>query len=156
MNVPGPGISTGWTTASSVNLNWVVTNARSHSAPNSYFADNLDVTSDIKLISTNTIALGPTPPPLIFWHWFSTESTYDGGVLELSTDGGTVWIDQGTHITKNGYTGTMDGTNDHTGRKAWTGSSNNKFIKTKVNLSTYANQNVKIRFRFTTDVGTNP
>jgi hypothetical protein len=30
-------------------------------------------------------------PTLSFWHNFKTESNWDGGVLEYSTDGGTVW-----------------------------------------------------------------
>ncbi len=153
-HVTGPGIAPEWTTNSSTTANWAVSNARSHSSPNSYYSLEIDVTSDQKLYSTNTIALGPTPPPLSFWHWYSTESTYDGGVLEISTNGGSVWNDLNTHIIKNGYIGTMDGTTIIPGRRAWTGSSNNKFIETRVDLSTYANQNVKFRFRFISDVGT--
>ncbi|MEO6667836.1 MAG: M36 family metallopeptidase [Ferruginibacter sp.] len=144
-----------WTTNSTTTTNWEVTNTRSHTAPSSYFSLELDVTSDQKIYSTNFIALGATPPPLTFWHLYNLESTYDGGVLEISTDG-TVWTDLQPHILTNGYTATMDASTLLAGRRAWTGSSNNKFIKTKVDLSTYANQSVKIRFRMISDVGTNP
>ena len=115
----------------------------------------LDVTSDQKIYSTNFITLTATPPPLSFWHLYNLESTYDGGVVEISTDG-TVWTDLQPHILTNGYTATMDASTLLAGRRAWTGSSNNKFIKTKVDLSSYANQSVKFRFRMTSDVGTNP
>ncbi|MBS1743486.1 MAG: M36 family metallopeptidase [Bacteroidetes bacterium] len=145
-----------WTTNSTTSTNWVPTNSRSHSAANAYFSEEIDVTSDQKLTMTSAVALGATPPPLSFWHYYNVESTYDGGVLEISTDGGTVWTDLGPNIIKNGYTGTMDASTIIAGRRAWTGSSNNQFIKTKVNLNSYANQNVKIRFRFTSDIGTNP
>ena len=155
-NVPGPTLpATIWTANSTTNTNWVLSNARSRTAPNSYYSFNRDTQSDQKLFFTNTLALGATPPPLSFWHWYSAESTYDGGVLEISTNGGTTWTDMGPNILSGGYTGTMDGTTLIPGRRAWTGSSNNKFIKTKVNLTPYANQNVKFRFRFTSDVGTN-
>jgi hypothetical protein len=151
----GPGTSPYWTTTSTTTGNWIVSNARSFSPTKSYFSTNLDVQSDQSLVLTNAIALGATPPPLTFRHWFNCESTYDGGVLEASTDGGTTWNDMQPNFLKGGYIATMDATTLLNGRRAWTGSSDNKFIKTKVNLTPYANQNIKIRFRFTTDVGTN-
>ena len=153
--VSGTTIPAAWTNTSTTSTIWEVSNARSHSAPSSYYSFNRDIQSDQRLFSTNAIALGATPPPLSFWHWYSTEGTYDGGVLEISTNNGTSWIDAKPNIILGGYTGTMDATTLLSGRTAWTGSSNNKFIKTKVNMQPYANQSVKIRFRFTSDVGTN-
>jgi len=153
--VLGPSIPAGtWTPSTTTTTNWVVSNARSFSAPNSYFAANPDIQSDQNLTLTNTINLGTNPPPLSFRHWFSTETQYDGGVLEISSNGG-AWTDVLPLIIAGGYTATMDATTIIPGRRAWSGSSNNKFIKTKINLATYANQNVKFRFRYTTDVGTN-
>lgn len=155
-NVSGATIpAANWTTNSTTSVNWVVSNARSHSSPSSYYSFNQDVQSDQKLFSTSDITLTATPPPLSFWHWYSAESTYDGGVLEISTNGGTTWTDLEPNFISGGYTGSMDATTLLAGRRAWTGSSNNNFIKTKVNLTPYANQNIKLRFRFTTDVGTN-
>jgi hypothetical protein len=151
----GPGTSPNWTTTSTTAGNWIVSSARSFSPTKSYFSTNLDVESNQSLVLTNAIALGATPPPLTFRHWFNCESTYDGGVIEASTDGGTTWNDMQPNFLKGGYVATMDATTLLNGRRAWTGSSDNKFIKTKVNLTPYANRNIKIRFRFITDVGTN-
>ncbi len=151
----GPGTSPYWTTTSTTAGNWIVSNARSFSPTKSYFSTNLDIQSDQSLVLTNPIALGATPPPLTFRHWYNCESTYDGGVLEASTDGGATWNDMQPNFLSGGYIATMDATTLLNGRRAWSGSSDNKFIKTKVNLTPYANQNIKIRFRFTTDVGTN-
>lgn len=134
---------------------WSVSTARSFSPDKSYFSNNTDTTSDQRLTLTTAIPMGSTPPNLTFRHWYNTESTYDGGVLEASTDGGTTWTDMQPNILSGGYIATMDGTTLLNGRQAWSGSSGNAFIKTKVNLTPYANQNLKIRFRFTTDVGTN-
>ncbi len=143
------------TTTSTTAINWVSSTARSFSVPRSYYSFNQDVQSDQRLITTNAIALGATPPPLYFRHWYSTEGTYDGGVLEISTDGGNIWTDARTNIIKGGYTGTMDASTLLAGRQAWTGSSNGEFMRTVVNLAPYANQSIKFRFRFTSDVGTN-
>jgi hypothetical protein len=150
----GP-IGTYWSRSNTVPAgNWTLSNARSFSPTSSYFANNLDTTSDQRLTLTNAISLGATPPPLTFRHWYSTESTYDGGVLEASTDGGTTWNDMQANILLGGYIATMDATTLLNGRRAWSGSSGNKFIRTKVNLTPYANQSLKVRFRFTSDVGT--
>ncbi|HCY90569.1 MAG TPA: hypothetical protein DHV17_09950 [Chitinophagaceae bacterium] len=148
------GIPAAWTTTSTTTTNWTTSTARSWSNPRSYYSLNRDIASDQRLIMTNTVALGPTPPPLFFRHWYNTEGTYDGGVLEVSTDGGTIWTDVRPNIVTGRYTGTMDGTTLLAGRQAWTGSTNGEFIRTLVNLTPYANQNVKFRFRFTSDVGT--
>lgn len=155
-NVSGTTIPAIWTaTNTRPNGLWTVSTDRSFSPNSSYFSNNLDTTSDQRLILTNPIALGVTPPPLTFRHWYNTESTYDGGVLEVSTNGGTTWTDMQPNIVLGGYIATMDATTLLNGRRAWSGSSNGNFIKTKVNLSSYANQSVQFRFRFTSDVGTN-
>jgi hypothetical protein len=155
-NVPSPVIGSSWTRSSITNANWIGSNARSHTPANSYYSAHPTILSDQVLSLTNAVSVGPNPPPLSFWHWFSTESNYDGGVLESSVDGGNTWADMGPFITSGNYTGTM-ATNSNSpigGRGAWTGNSNG-FMKTEVNLSAFANQNLKIRFRSTTDDGTN-
>ncbi len=143
-----------WTTSTTTATNWGGSNARSHSAPSSYFSLNTVNISDQRLFSSSGIVLGATPPPLSFWHWYNMESTYDGAVVEISTDGGTTYNDIGAaNFTKNGYNDIMDITTLLGVRPAFTGSSNG-FIKSVVNLTPYANQTVKFRFRNTTDNGT--
>ncbi len=133
---------------------WSLSNSRAFSPTTSYFSNNLDTTSDQKLTLTNAVSLGAAPPPLSFRYWLNSESSYDGAVIEASTNGGTTWTDMQPNILFGGYIATMDATTLLAGRRAWSGSSGNKWIKTKVNLTPYANQDLKIRFRFTSDVGT--
>jgi hypothetical protein len=152
--VPNGTATPTWTPTTNSTANWAVSEARSFSPTRSYFSSNLDTLSDERLTLTTPISLGGAPPRLTFRHWYNTESTYDGGVLEISTNGGTTWTDVQNNILKGGYIATMDATTILSGRKAWSGSSNNKFIKTIVNLLPYANQNVLFRFRFSSDVGT--
>ena len=148
---PAGAIPATWTATSTTANVWTVQNTRSHSPAFSFFTPNATIPSDQILAMTNAVALGATPPPLSFWHWYDTESTWDGGVLEISTDGGTTWNDMAANITQNGYSGTLRGTgNPLAGRNGWTGNSG-AFIKTMVNLSPYANQSAKFRFRMGSD-----
>ena len=136
---------------------WNVTNAQSHSAPNSVFSPNVATVSDQLLTTAAGLALGATPSQLSFWHLYNTEAGFDGGVTEISTDGGTTWIDLGTKMNLNGYNGMIDATSGTpiAGRAAFTGLSGTgtSFIKTSVNLSAYANQTAKFRWRFSSDNG---
>lgn len=89
----------------------------------------------------------------------------DGGVLELSADGGITWTDIGAAASP-GYGSvpiTIDNLNPLEGRRAFIGSSpgasadlpsTSPFVKTTVDLgSTYAGQRVQIRFRLGTAAG---
>jgi hypothetical protein len=53
-------------------------------------------------ISSNTV--------LSFRHTFGFEPGFDGGVVEVSTDGDATWVDIDTDFTNNGYSGTLDST----------------------------------------------
>ncbi|MGB4844515.1 MAG: M36 family metallopeptidase, partial [Ferruginibacter sp.] len=153
--VPSTTIPAFWTAASTTANVWIAHNVRSHSAPNSFFTPDAAVVSDQTLTTTNSFALGATPPILSFWHWYNSESGFDGAVLEISLNGGTTWQDIGAaNITQNGYNGTISTTFSSPigGRQAWTGNSA-AFIESKVDLTSYANQaNVKLRWRFASDV----
>ena len=149
-------IPASWTTASTTANVWIAHNLRSHSAPNSFFTPDAAVVSDQTIATTSAFALGATTPTLSFWHWYNTESSYDGCVVEISTNGGTSWSDIGAaNIIQNGYTGSISTSfsNPLGGRLAWTGNSN-QFVETKINMAPYANQaNVKLRWRLGSDNG---
>src|SRR5205814_4083578 len=104
-----------------------------------------------------SIPADATSASLTFWHWFDFEAApihyYDGGVLELSTDGGTSWADAGSLITSNGYNRTLEAgtTNPLAGRSAWGSSIGNQWLQVQVNLVTYAGRNVLFRLRMGTD-----
>ena len=152
--VPSTTISGFWTTASSPAGNpWIAHNVRSHSAPNSFYTVDLGSVSEQNIANTASFAIGATAPVLSFWHWYNSESSWDGGVLEISTNGGSSWSDIGaSNFTQNGYSGTLNSSgNPLAGRSAWTGNSA-AFVQTKVNMAPYANQaTVMLRWRFGSD-----
>ncbi len=151
-------IPASWTTTAPLGSPWVVTNTQSNSAPNSFFAVNLPADGDERLETTSTIALPLNAyNKLSFWHRFNTEDGWDGGVVEISTNGGTTWIDLGPYMTTGAYNGGLGvGPNNPIGgRPAFTGlTPGTAFMNTIVNLSSFGGQSIKIRFRFGSDNNT--
>lgn len=152
--VAGPGLPAGWTaTVGTGPNNWVVSSAQSHSPPSSLFGvDNATAITDFR-ITSSPIALGPPSAKLTFWHNYNTESGWDGGVVEISTNGGGTWVDLGPRMTINGYNNSVGGTNPIAGRSAFSGNSGG-WIQTTVDLTPYANQTAQFRFRMTSDDNT--
>ncbi len=149
--VPTSTISNVWTPTSTTTTNWTTSTAQKTSAPNSFFTSNLTTVSDQKLETTNALLLPANPPSLTFQGYINSESGWDGGVVEISTNNGTTWTDLGTSISSGGYNGALGAsTNPLSGKSAFTGNSGG-FVKTTINLNAYANQSVKFRFRFGSD-----
>lgn len=160
--VANAGIPSSWTATSSVSATaWTTSTVFSNSTPNSFFAPNPTVASDFQLATTNTITLMPNNASnyttLSFWHRFDTEDGWDGGMVEISTNGGTTWTDLGSKMISGKYNGSMGtGSNNPLGgRAAFTGRISS-FMKTTINLSSFAGQAIKIRFRFASDDNTAP
>ncbi len=135
----------------------LVTDPQAHSPTHSFMSDGAaaDIKDD-RLISPPQNLTATSR--LIFWHKFITEDGFDGGVLEVSTDGGATWVDvgQASFIT-GGYNGTIDtGFNSPiAGRQAWTGLSAAapEMSRVEVNLGAFAGDGVRVRWRMALDDG---
>jgi hypothetical protein len=134
-------------------VNWtIVADGHAHSPTHAWFSSDYGAVKDDRLV-TGPIALGGGTTTLSFWHEFDFESGWDGGVLEVSTNG-TTWQDVtavGTFV-QGGYNDTLStyGSNPLSGRDAWSGSSSG-FGQTVVDLSGLAGSEVWIRFRLGCD-----
>ena len=128
-------------------LDWSLSMASARSPSNAWFALDHTSTTDQYLELTNDITVAAATV-LRFWHRYDTELSYDGGLLEVSTDGST-WLDLGPQMTQNGYSGSLS-LGPASGRSAFTGNSGG-FVETLVDLSPYAGQDVNVRFRMSTD-----
>jgi len=136
--------------------NWTISSAQSVSPPNSAFTKDTSVVSVQTLTTANNISLPSNHQVMLsFMHNYSTEANYDGGVIEVSTNNGTSWTDLKSKWILNGYPISMDPETGTVlqGRDAFSGSSNG-FIKTVANLSAFAGQNIKLRWLFSSDLGT--
>lgn len=154
INDAGTALAPNWTAASTTANVWAVSTASFRSAPSSFFSPNAAVTSDQTLVSTGSFALTNNPSAthsMSFWHRFDAESGWDGGVVEISTNGGTTWTDLGPFMSGLTYTGVLGTGNPIAGRSAFTGNSGGSFAQTRINLNSFAGQTIKVRFRFASD-----
>lgn len=132
-------------------IDWALGTANPHSPDYAWFAEGIGSVTDQYLAFASPIVL-PSFAELHVWHDYNLETGYDGGVIELSTDGGTVWQDLDTYMTQNGYNSTISGSfsSPIAGRRAFSGDSNG-YIETVIDLSSFAGQSALIRFRLATD-----
>jgi hypothetical protein len=142
---------------------WAIVDTDSHSATHSWFAEDVSSVKDQMVQSAAVDLTGVTIGRLTFWHRYSTESTFDGGVLEYSVDGGTSWFDMlegdgaaipanADRFLANGYNSTLDDrySNPLPGRSAWSGSSGD-WVLTEVDISDLAGNSVMFRWRMGCD-----
>ncbi|HKP54870.1 MAG TPA: S-layer homology domain-containing protein, partial [Chloroflexia bacterium] len=113
--------------------------------------------SQVNAITVPANAISAT---MRFAHTYSFENateSFDGGVLEYSTNGVT-WMDAGSFITQGGYTGviTVTGGNPLSNRPAWTNEIPGypAFKQVNVNLMTLVGSSVRFRFRMGADANT--
>ncbi len=150
----GPG---GWTVVTvqdpGTDPNWGIATDPSTSSPTHawFTADEYGVKDD--RLEAGPFALGGGSPILSFWHHFETESGYDGGVLEVSTNGST-WLDvedAGGVFLTGGYNDTLSTgySNPLPGRDAWAGTGS--LAQVQVDLTALAGGDLWIRFRFGCD-----
>ncbi len=152
----------GWTIQTAANSvpashPWmIVPDPSAHSPTMSFESDatTLDLKDDRLIAPPQRLS---TTSHLIFWHRFQTEDGYDGGVVEVSTDGGATWVDViagGGSFATGGYNKTISPSfgSPIAGRPAWSGGDATAAMsKVDINLGAFAGLDVRIRFRLACD-----
>jgi extracellular elastinolytic metalloproteinase len=127
---------------------------QAYSGTHYWFAPDTDLGgSNTSLKTTNPISI-PANAELAFIHKYATESGYDGGVLEISTDNVNWTYLPPSKFVRGGYNGIIPtannpsiGTSD---LSAFTGASDGYQVSI-AKLDDYANRSIYIRFRMTSD-----
>ncbi len=125
----------------------------SHSGSYVYHVDDYDTYSDQRLVSPSvTLPLDGTPITLQFWNYQSIEDKtggcWDGAIVEISVDGGNNWTYlPAIHMLTDPYDGPVTGLSDLNG---WCGDPQ-AWLKSVVDLDTYAGETAQFRFRMGTD-----
>lgn len=134
--------------------NWSTSSSISASAPNAAHT-NASTSTNSAFLVAETLPTIQADSELRFDHNYDIENRFDGGVLEISINGGSwqEWTAAGGNFTQNGYDNLI-ATNYSSpigGQSAWTGISNG-FITTIAQFPpSAADQNVRIRWHMASD-----
>ena len=137
---------------------WRATQGASHSGGWSAYSPSTYTAGDQRLTTQSSaiIPAGVSAASMQFWHRYLLEPgsegfCTDGGVLEISADGGASWLDAAPYFTAGGYNGQINGwQNPLSGRQGWCGQSV-LFSQVSLNLTSFAGQSLNFRFRQGTD-----
>ena len=148
-----PALPAGWQTSSTGSNAWVTVAGTSASAPNHAFVEDVDSVSDSMLVSP-VFRVPPQQAEVHFRNSYDTQAGLDGGVLEISVNGGAfedITVN-GSFVT-GGYNSTLGNSTSNPlgGRSAWSGDSLG-YVDTIVNMPAAAlGQRAQLRWRLGTD-----
>lgn len=153
--VTPPVLPPGWSSTTWITSDSGPPNPPADSTPNAAFVNEPETISDNQLVSPSIfLEEGGEPAQITFRNNFNLQDGFDGGVLEISTDGGNTFQDILTvgGFESGGYNGTISSCcgNPLAGRPAWTGNSNG-FITTTVNVGVTWGPNMVLRWRMGSD-----
>lgn len=148
----------GWTHTSQLGSDtWALSGANPNSGSQHWHADDVETDSDQLLISPPmALQSGRTPLTLQFWNFQDMESNgpaacWDGGVLEISTDGGANFSQvAGANLQSDPYDGPFQSNSVLFGEDGWCGDPQ-PYLNSVVDLNAFAGQTVEFRFRIATD-----
>jgi hypothetical protein len=147
----------GWTSSGTGNT-WALSALNPYAGTTHFRGIGSATVSDQRLDSP-LVALpaGENPVVLKFWHAPNLEprtgGCYDGGILEVSNNGGSTWSQvPNSSLLLGGYTGPISASsNPLNGLNAWCGTNPQPYFQTIADLSSYAGQTVQFRMRIGTD-----
>jgi hypothetical protein len=150
-----------WTHNATVGTDtWTISTANPHDGLQHFRGTNPAAFSDQRLISPPIVLpAGQNPLTLEFWHLPNLENSgtsacYDGGILEVTADGGTTWTQvPGTDLLVGPYVGAISSSfsNPLAGLQAWCGPTTQAYMRTIADVSAHAGQTVQFRWRIGSD-----
>jgi len=150
------GQAPGWSHTGSADT-WNFSNVRYHGGVFSFLAQDVSFVSDQQLLSpVIDLPSGQAPLTFAFWDYQRLENRsggcYDGGILEISTDGGQTWLQLEDQLLTNPYDGPVaaGSQNPLAGLNAWCGKPRS-WSQTLVDLDEFAGRSVQLRFRLGTN-----
>jgi hypothetical protein len=153
--------ASGWT-HSGTGDTWTLSTTHPYGGTQAWHASDPMTVSDQRLVSPSVVLpSGQNPLLLKFWHTpyieqRSATACYDGGILEVSSNGGTTWSQVlNADLISDPYIGLISTSysNPLGGLNAWCKTSY-AYSNAIANISSYAGQTVQFRFRLGSDSST--
>jgi choice-of-anchor B domain-containing protein len=131
---------------------WEIDPEQAHGGLRSYYSDYSD--NQCSSLTTPSIDLpAGEAAQLAFWTRFDIEASFDGGVVEISDDGGGSWE---LLTPAGGYPGSFNNSGDAcgyaSGHPSYTGQQTG-WVEQTFDLSAFAGSTVQVRWVFSTDQG---
>jgi extracellular elastinolytic metalloproteinase len=134
---------------------WQIDNIFANSGEWAWYIEDVETEARMGLELLVPWTVTGDQPVLRFYHMYDTEPGADGGVVDVKEVGTTTWQQVGEKMLRGGYPGFIQyGTFVVPNLLAFSGSSNNEFIGTYVDLSEWAGKDIIMRYRFGTDDNT--
>jgi hypothetical protein len=151
----------GWVSSgTTITDTWSLSGARVHGGSWAYHAQDVSNVSEQQLTSpVISLPAGESPLTLSFWNWQEIEDRtggcYDGGLLDVSVDGGP-WTQVTSGLLTDPYDGPLSSIfgNPRGGDDAWCGDPQD-WLKSVVDLDALAGSDVQFRFVMATDSSVN-
>lgn len=126
-------------------MSWSWSTARSQSPSHSWYVAGYGYYGDGVLMSPPVQVASDTV--LSFWHTYEFEDCFDGGTLEISTDGGFKWAPvPASAFLAGGYTGQVHGNNPIYGRNAWCYGTLGAMTEVRVSLANWSGKTAQLRW----------
>jgi len=127
---------------------WALSSNNPYEGSSCWFVQDISIESQQILFTVDPILVSGANPALRFWHNFNLEAGLDGGIVEVSTDGGVVYENITDKMIRGGYpTGISYTTFVVPNLMAFSGNSGG-YINSIVDLSDYNGQEIHVRFHF--------
>jgi hypothetical protein len=135
---------------------WAPSTVRAHSGTTTWACNDPKNISDVTLTSA---AFTPGAFSLLsFYHYFSSERQYDGGLVAISVNNG-AWQDAAPYFLLNGYNSVFATGTVSVGKPCFSGLSASAnaigpaaFQQSMVNLTAFSGQSIRVRFQFQSDL----
>lgn len=131
---------------------WRVTPQKAFSGTRSWYVPATVRRNDQTLRLAKAILVSGTQPVLRFYHNYNTNPGLDGGIVQISTNGGTSWQNVDSTLFRNGYRGRIAAATFSTNRLQAYWGNNTTFVDSYLDLQPFIGQEIMIRFRFGTQV----
>jgi len=134
---------------------WRVTQQKAFSGRRSWYVPATVRRNDQLLQLTEPILVSGAQPVLRFYHSYDSNPGLDGGIVQISTNGGTTWQNADSLLFRNAYRGRIASNTFNLVRaQAFWGKIDN-FIDSYIDLQSFIGQEILVRFRFGTQVKDN-